>query len=86
MPWRVAITGRAARDLDAVPTGDRAAIERAIEALPEGMASADLKKLAGRRDEWRLRVGRWRVLMRLDKGPGLITIRRVLPRDKAYRD
>ena len=45
-----------------------------------------MKKLGGADDEWRLRVGRWRVLLDLDNQTGVITITRILPRDRAYRD
>ncbi len=43
----------------------------------------DVKRLRGYDDEWRLRVGEWRV--RFTSPPGEITVLRVLPRGRAYR-
>ncbi|MGH2603135.1 MAG: type II toxin-antitoxin system RelE family toxin [Dehalococcoidia bacterium] len=61
-------------------------MRRALEQLLVDFGSGDAKKLAGRPNEWRLRVGRWRVILELDNQAGLINATRVLPRDRAYRD
>ena len=46
----------------------------------------DVKKLHGAANEWRLRVGDWRVRFEIDPGDGAIVVLRVLPRGRAYRD
>ncbi len=86
MPWRFEITAHAERDLSSLPMREREAIRAALTRLTNNPASVDLKKLAGYTDRWRLRVGRWRVILRLDNRPGLMSVLRVLPRDTAYRD
>jgi mRNA-degrading endonuclease RelE of RelBE toxin-antitoxin system len=86
MPWAVEITGPAERDLDRVSGRDRSAIERALGRVAADPGGADLKKLGGRVDEWRLRVGRWRAILRLDTRSGTITVLRVLRRTEGtYR-
>jgi mRNA-degrading endonuclease RelE of RelBE toxin-antitoxin system len=37
-------------------------------------------------DEWRLRVGDWRVRFTRERDTGVIQVLRVLPRGRAYRD
>ncbi len=64
---------------------DREAILAALGRLAASPGRADLRKLEGTRDEWAIRVGRWRILARLDNAAGLIYVRRVLPRRDAYR-
>jgi mRNA interferase RelE/StbE len=86
MPWHLAITRRAAKDLDALPPPDRDEVERRLERAVDDPGSADVRKLGGRGDEWRLRVGRWRVILRLETATGTIYALRVLPRSRAYRD
>jgi mRNA interferase RelE/StbE len=48
--------------------------------LPDG----DVKRLRGRGDEWRLRVGDWRVRFRVDWERHIIVVIAVLPRGSAY--
>ena len=43
----------------------------------------DLSKLRGTQNEWRLRVGNWRVRLKIDND--LVHILRVLHRREAYR-
>lgn len=53
----------------------------AIDGLPTG----DVKPLAGRPGEWRLRVGGWRVIYVLDEERRRIAILAVRPRGSAYK-
>jgi mRNA interferase RelE/StbE len=83
--WRVELAARALRDLGRL---DRPVRERVLDALdrltgepPQG----DLVRLSGR-DEWRLRVGDWRVRCELDPASRVVFVLRVLPRGRAYRD
>lgn len=54
-------------------------IRTAIEKLPFG----DIKKLKGYQNDYRLRVGNFRVLFSLEND--IITIKDVLPRGEAYK-
>jgi mRNA interferase RelE/StbE len=78
-------TKQAQRDMRRL---DRPVAQRIVQALdrlcgdpPQG----DVVKLTGAPNEWRLRVGDWRVrFIRESSGP--IQVTRVLPRGRAYRD
>jgi mRNA interferase RelE/StbE len=57
----------------------------ALERLVGDQPTGDVIRLKGS-DEWRLRVGDWRVLFRRDPAARVILVLRVLPRGRAYRD
>lgn len=86
MPWQLEIRRRALRQLARLPEHERNAIESTLDRLIVDPTTADLKKLGGKQGEWRIRVGRWRVILELDNHSGLMTVVDVLPRDRAYRD
>jgi mRNA-degrading endonuclease RelE of RelBE toxin-antitoxin system len=73
-------------DLGALARRDRTMAGRISAAVDRFAESdvGDVAKLAGRADEWRLRVGTWRVIFTLDVGT--VVILRVLARREAYRD
>jgi mRNA interferase RelE/StbE len=84
---RLAWDQRALDDLGTLGSRDRRLARRvlaAIERYAEG-DFGDVRKLAGTSDEYRLRVGDWRVLFRLEDGGRLMAISRVLNRRDAYR-
>jgi mRNA-degrading endonuclease RelE of RelBE toxin-antitoxin system len=84
MPWRLVQAKRAERDLAGLPLETRTSILRALERLIVNPSSVDLAKLAGRRNEWRLRVGAYRAILDFDNQAGTVTVVRVLPRGRAY--
>jgi mRNA interferase RelE/StbE len=84
MPWRIRLSRRAERDLADLPSRDRDAIRRALDRLAVDLSAGDLKKLSGRVGEWRLRVGRWRLILELDNVSGIATVSRILARKDAY--
>jgi mRNA interferase RelE/StbE len=57
------------------------ALDRLLGVPPVG----DVARLAASRDEWRLRVGDWRVRFTHDEA-GHVYVLRILPRGRAYRD
>jgi mRNA interferase RelE/StbE len=82
--WRVVVDERARKDLRRLdpPTRDR--ILRAISRLGQSAElTGDVKRLRGT-DEYRLRVGDWRVRFERDGRRLVITVVRVLPRGRAY--
>lgn len=85
-PWRILVTPRAEKDLKRVPLRDQDRIRAAVDALVSNPRPGDVRKLRGARDEWRLRVGDWRVRFRLDQTTRSVALTRVLPRARAYRD
>ena len=64
-----------------MPIGRFAALDR----LVTDPAACDITKLRGRDDTYRLRVGDWRVLYRLDPAERRYTILAVESRGRAYR-
>jgi mRNA interferase RelE/StbE len=83
--WRVEITPPARRDLRRVDPPVRQRVLDALDRLVADPPTGDVIKLQGR-EEWRLRVGDWRVLLRLDHEQLAVHVLRVLPRGRAYRD
>jgi mRNA interferase RelE/StbE len=82
--WAVVLTGSARRDLRCL---DRPVAVRIVEAL-ERLATTgqgDVQRLRGTTDEWRLRVGDWRVRFRYDTAADTIEVLHILPRGEAYR-
>jgi len=60
---------------------DRERLAAAIKKLPDG----DVRQLRGISDEWRLRVGDWRVRFRISQSIRMITVVTVLARGGAYK-
>lgn len=83
MSWSVVYTPPAARDLRRLDRADAARIVAALRRLAD-TGQGDVRRLTGAH-EWRLRVGDIRVLFRFDFEVETITVRRVLPRGRAYR-
>ena len=84
MPWELRVTRRAERDLTRLPDPDRTAVRQAIRRLRDDPGAVDIAKLGG--NEWRLRVGRWRIRFEMDSRAGVLWVLRVLPRKEAYRE
>ena len=82
--WRVELTPRARRELARTDPPVRRRIVAALERLTTDPPVGDLVKLTGR-EEWRLRVGDWRVRVFLDQTAKAVVVLRVLPRGRAYR-
>jgi mRNA-degrading endonuclease RelE of RelBE toxin-antitoxin system len=61
----------------------RRRVESALRDLAGGDTSARTRKLAGG-EEWRLRVGDWRIRFERDAKVQTILVTRILPRGRAY--
>jgi mRNA interferase RelE/StbE len=82
--WRLAIEDRARKDLRRLDPPPRDRIARAIKLLAQNAElTGDVKRLKGS-DEYRLRVGDYRVRFKRDGRLLIITVIRVLPRGRAY--
>ncbi len=84
MRRQIEFTRRAVTDLDNL---DSVVRERVIAALHRYAETnqGNLIKLSGRGNEWRLRVGDWRVRLELDDEEAIINVLRVRHRREAYR-
>lgn len=82
---RVEFTRSALKELAGIPAKDRSRIRQSIEALATDAPGLDVKKLQGATDEYRLRVGDWRVLFVKEADRLIIIIIAVRHRREAYR-
>jgi mRNA interferase RelE/StbE len=81
--WRVELSKRAARDLRQLDPQVRRRVIDSLEGLVSDPPKGDVVRLRGS-DEWRLRVGAWRVRFERDDAGRVIYVLRVLPRGRAY--
>ncbi len=77
-------TTRARRDFRRIDPPVQRRITDALDRLVADPPQGDVIKLAGTDDEWRLRVGDWRVRFTRAETPS--TSCASLPRGRAYRD
>jgi mRNA interferase RelE/StbE len=84
--WRVELAPSARRDIKRLDRPLQARLIAALDGLTAQPPVGDVKRLSGQPPEWRLRVGDWRVRFTRDNDQRLVTILRVLPRGRAYRD
>jgi mRNA interferase RelE/StbE len=74
----------AQRELDALDDVVFTRIDRKILALADNPRPQGCRKLRGYKDQWRIRVGDWRVVYFIDDGAKLVTISRVAHRREVY--
>ena len=82
--YSLEIKHSAQRELDALDDAVFKRIDRKILALADNPRPAGCKKLRGYRDQWRIRVGDWRVVYLIDDTARLVTITRVAHRREVY--
>jgi mRNA interferase RelE/StbE len=84
-PWRLIVSGRAARGLDRLPEKAAAAILEALEAVcsnPKRVGKPLRFELEGL---WSARRGPYRVIYRIDEDERLVTVVAVGHRSDIYR-
>ena len=86
MRWSVEWRRRALADLAALEPRTRRRVVDSIERMAADRRRDDLKKLQGRNDEWRMRVGDWRVRLNLNYSDNILTVLRVRHRREVYRE
>jgi mRNA interferase RelE/StbE len=84
--WRIIWRRRAAATVEDLARRDPSMARRIHERLEAYAASGqgDVRKLEGRSEQWRLRVGSWRVVFVFNP-PGALTVLAVSNRRDAYR-
>jgi mRNA interferase RelE/StbE len=81
--WALKFERRAERDLARLDPQIARRVTAALDRLLDRDPSLDLRRLQGS-DEWRLRIGDWRVRLQLDFETRTVVVVRVLPRGRAY--
>ena len=84
MSWTVSFSSRALHDLKHLDRQTRIRIVDAIE-RHAATGAGDVKRLRGQGQQWRLRVGDWRVLHRYRFDDRVLEIARIVRRRDAYR-
>lgn len=78
-------SARAGRDFKRLDPPVQRRIVAALDRLTDDPPAGDVVRLVNS-DEWRLRVGDWRVRFQRDQETGVVNVLRVLSRGRAYRD
>jgi mRNA interferase RelE/StbE len=82
--YSLEIKQSAQKELDALDETLFTRIDRKILALADHPRPAGCKKLKGYKDQWRIRVGDWRVLYIIDDTAKLISVTRAANRREVY--
>ncbi len=85
-PWHIIVTPRAEREFKKAPAGVQVRARAAVDVLAAGLVRGDVRKLRGKVDMWRLRVGDWRVFFTCRPREHAIYILGVRHRREAYRE
>jgi mRNA interferase RelE/StbE len=84
MSWEVEWTEQALREAGRLDRQVRQRVIAAIDRYAE-TERGDVRHLGGGGDQWRLRIGDWRVRFTFDRSANTMSILHVLPRGRAYR-
>jgi mRNA interferase RelE/StbE len=71
-------------ELEALPDTALARVVRKMDALDNAPRPAGCKKLNGYKDQWRIRVGDWRVVYIIDDAAKLVSVTRIARRREVY--
>ena len=82
--YSVEVKPPARKELEALADDLLARVVRKMESLCDTPRPAGCKKLKGYKDQWRVRVGDWRVVYIIDDAAKLISITRVVHRREVY--
>jgi mRNA interferase RelE/StbE len=82
--YSVEVKPSAGKELEALPDSVLARIVKRIESLGHAPRPTGCKKLKGCQDQWRVRVGDWRVVYIIDDAARLISITRIAHRREVY--
>jgi mRNA-degrading endonuclease RelE of RelBE toxin-antitoxin system len=83
--YDVVFSRAAEQDFGRLSAGDQRRIDNALMQFATG-ETGDVRRLTEHGDELRLRVGGLRIRFLIDHQAGSITVTRILPRGRAYRD
>jgi mRNA interferase RelE/StbE len=74
----------ARKELEALPDKVLSRVVRKIESLSQTPRPAGCRKLKGYKDQWRVRVGDWRVVYIIDDKAKLVSVTRIAHRREVY--
>ena len=82
--YSLEIKSSAQRELDRLDEALFERIDRKIVALAENPRPSGCRKLKAFADQWRMRVGDWRVIYTIDDAKAVVNITRVAHRKEVY--
>ena len=82
--YSVEVKPSARKELEALPDKVLARALKKMYSLGDTPRPAGCKKLKGHKDQWRVRVGDWRVVYIIDDAAKLISITRIAHRREVY--
>ncbi|HEV2423681.1 MAG TPA: type II toxin-antitoxin system RelE/ParE family toxin [Terriglobia bacterium] len=82
--YSVEMKPAARKELETLPDSVLARVVKKIESLGHVPRPAGCKKLKGYKDQWRLRVGDWRVVYIIDDAAKLVSVTRIAHRREVY--
>ena len=85
MPYEIALSAAAQKNLDRLQNKIRTRIADALEDLRDEPRPRSSRKLAGSERLWRIRVGNYRVIYTIEGDELIILVVRVAHRKDAYR-
>jgi mRNA interferase RelE/StbE len=80
----VEVKPSARKELEALPDNVLRRVFRKMEFLSRDPRPIGCKKLKGYKDQWRIRVGDWRVLYIVDDNARLVSVTRIAHRREVY--
>jgi mRNA interferase RelE/StbE len=82
--YAVEVKPPARKELEALPDNVLSRVVRKVESLAGNPRPAGCKKLKGYKDQWRVRVGDWRVVYIIDDTAKLVSVTRIAHRREVY--
>jgi mRNA interferase RelE/StbE len=82
--YTVEVKPSAKKELEALPDKLLARVVRKIDSLSQSPRPPGCKKLKGHKDQWRVRVGDWRVVYIVEDARKLISVTRIAHRREVY--
>jgi mRNA interferase RelE/StbE len=82
--YSVQVKPSARKELEALPDDVLTRVVKKLESLGHAPRPTGCRKLKGYKDQWRVRVGDWRVVYIIDDAAKLISIMRIAHRREVY--
>ena len=82
--YAVEVKPPARKELEALPDNVLARVVRKLDSLSHAPRPAGCKKLKGYQDQWRVRVGDWRVVYIIDDAAKQVSVTRIAHRSEVY--
>jgi mRNA interferase RelE/StbE len=83
--YRVTLAATAVKERQRIDSVVRKRIDQTLQGLLSEPRPSGVKKLSGKYQDWRVRVGDYRILYEIDDDQQLITVWRIAHRRDVYR-